>query len=132
MDVGKAAARIAALSFVHEDPAGLLQKLTVKAYANQVKHAMDDTRRPNVPMHMDMPGLSKTVGAFAEAALQLNKKQTLQLRADGSSTYLQASMTMYQAGQLPTYLLTWPDNKKNQYGLSAAWAISLDLSLIHI
>lgn len=128
MDVGKAAARIAALSFVHEDPAGLLQKLTVKAYANQVKHAMDDTRRPNVPMHMDMPGLSKTVGAFAEAAMQLNKKQSLQLRADGSSTYLQASMTMYQAGQLPMYMLTWPDNKKNQYGLSAAWTRETDSS----
>lgn len=90
---------------------------------------MDDTKRPNVPMHMDMPGWSKTYGAYSEAELKINKKERLQFRADGSSTFLKASMTMYQPGELPMYMLTWPDNRKNQYGLSISWLMQLDSSL---
>ena len=90
---------------------------------------MDDTKRPFVPIHMDMPGLSKTFGAFAEGEMKLNKKQRLSVRADGSSTYLSASMTMYQPGQLPMYMLTWPDNRKGQYGIAASWITEIDSTL---
>lgn len=36
---------------------------------------------------------------------------------------------MYHAGQLPMYMLTWPDNRKNQYGISASWLIQTDSTL---
>lgn len=126
MDVGYAAARIGSLSMHQENPSKSLYKWQVKIYANKIDHSMDDTKRPNVPMHMDMPGWSKTYGAYSEAELKMNKKQRLQLRADGSSTFLKASMTMYQPGELPMYMLTWPDNRKNQYGISAAWLLQID------
>lgn len=129
MDVGYAAARIGSLSMHRENPSNSLYKWQVKIYANKIDHSMDDTKRPNVPMHMDMPGWSKTYGAYSEAELKINKKQRLQLRADGSSTFLKASMTMYQPGELPMYMLTWPDNRKNQYGLSISWLMQLDSSL---
>jgi iron complex outermembrane receptor protein len=87
---------------------------------------MDDTQRPNVEIHMDMPGQSKTYGSYAEGSWKINKRQHLQVRGDISSTYLKASMTMYQPGQLPMYMLTWPDHWKYQSGIAASWQYELD------
>lgn len=129
MDVGYAAARIASISLHHNNELQRFSKWQVKIYANQVKHSMDDTKRPFVPMHMDMPGISKTFGIYGETELIINRKQKILFRADGSSTFLKASMTMYQAGQLPMYMLTWPDNRKNQYGISALWLLQVDSTL---
>ena len=126
MDVGYAAARIGSVSIHNENRNHLFYRWQAKLYANVVRHFMDDTHRPNVAMHMDMPGKSKTVGAFADAEMKISNTQKLLLRADASSTFLKASMTMYQPGELPMYMLTWPDNRKNQYGLSAAWLIQAD------
>ncbi|MBL0356127.1 MAG: TonB-dependent receptor [Chitinophagaceae bacterium] len=121
MDVGYAAARIASVSMYKENSTKRLYKWQTKIYANSVRHFMDDTKRPFVPMHMDMPGESKTVGIYTEGEIRMNRKQKIIFRADGASTFLKASMTMYQGGQLPMYMLTWPDNRKNQLGTSASW-----------
>jgi iron complex outermembrane receptor protein len=129
MDVGYAAARIASLSLHHENAVNRFYKWQVKIYANKIRHFMDDTKRPFVPMHMDMPGISKTYGVYSEGEMKINHKQKLLLRADGSSTFLKASMTMYQSGQLPMYMLTWPDNRKNQYGVSASWLYQVDSTI---
>jgi iron complex outermembrane recepter protein len=129
MDVGYAGARIASVSIHHDNKLKRLYKWQAKIYANKIRHYMDDTHRPLVPMHMDMPGFSNTYGIYAEGEIKINSKQKLLFRADGSSNLLNASMTMYQAGQLPMYMLTWPDNRKNQYGLSASWLLQIDSSL---
>lgn len=129
MDVGYAAAKIASISLHHERPSTRLYKWQVKMYVNHIRHSMDDTKRPFVPMHMDMPGISKTYGLYTEGELNIRSKQKIVWRADASSTYLKASMTMYQAGQLPMYMLTWPDNRRNQYGISASWVLQIDSSL---
>ncbi|MBL7739010.1 MAG: TonB-dependent receptor [Chitinophagaceae bacterium] len=126
MDVGYAAARMASVSINRENPGKALYKWETKVYANRVDHSMDDTKRPSVPMHMDMPGESRTYGMYSEGNYRLKNKQRLAIRADISSTFLKASMTMYQTGQLPMYMLTWPDNRKDQYGLSASWQIPID------
>jgi len=126
MDVGYAAARIYSLSFHKEDNTKRVYKWHTKIYANTIRHFMDDSKRPDVPMHMDMPGSSKTVGLFSEAEVRINRKQKLMLRADGSATFLNASMTMYQNGQAPMYMLTWPDNRRDQYGISASWLWQAD------
>jgi iron complex outermembrane receptor protein len=126
MDVGYAAARIGSVAIESENRNKELYKWSAKFYANRIKHYMDDTHRPDVTIHMDMPGISKTMGAFADGEWKLSPKQSLQLRADISSTYLMASMTMYQPGQLPMYMLTWPDHRKYQTGASASWQTELD------
>ncbi len=126
MDVGYAAARIGSVSIESENRHKPLQRWSAKLYANRVKHYMDDTHRPDVPIHMDMPGISKTTGAYADGEWKPGPRQSLQIRADLSSTYLMASMTMYQPGQLPMYMLTWPDHRKYQSGVSASWLMELD------
>jgi iron complex outermembrane receptor protein len=129
MDVGYANARIGAISMIQENNSRKLYKWQVKLYANKIRHFMDDTKRPNVPMHMDMPGKSVTYGGYFEGEIKINGKHRLQLIADASSTLLNASMTMYQPGQLPMYMLTWPDNRKNQYGIAAALSLPIDSSV---
>ncbi len=126
MDVGYAAARLGSISLEQLKNERLLNKWQVKLYANTVHHFMDDTHRPNVLMHMDMPGKSKTLGAIFDASLKLGVKSQLQLKADGSSTFLKASMTMYQPWQLPMYMLTWPDNRKDQVGTGVVWQLKTD------
>lgn len=121
MDVGYAVARIGSVSLQQEKPGQRLYQWTTKIYANQVRHYMDDTHRPNVPMHMDMPGRSLTWGMYSEGQVKLNNRQQVQLIADFSSTRLKASMTMYENGQPPMYMLTWPDNRKDQGGVGASW-----------
>lgn len=126
MDVGYANARIGAVSLVKENVPGGWRKIEAKLYANQVKHYMDDTQRPDVPMHMDMPGKSNTSGFYLEGTKSIGQRQSLTLRADASLTRLVASMTMYQEGQLPMYMLTWPDNRQVQTGVAAQYVLQLD------
>ena len=125
MDVGYANARIGAVSIVKEEASARWQTLEAKLYANKVKHYMDDTQRPNVPIHMDMPGQSFTSGFYAEGSKKTGNGN-LTIRADGAATVLKASMTMYQNGQSPMYMLTWPDNRQLQSGLAAQYAFRVD------
>jgi len=129
MDVGYAAARIVSFSMHKENHNRRIYKWQTKIYANRVRHFMDDTKRPFVQVHMDMPGESKTFGIYTEAEASFKPKQKLIIRADGSSAFLIASMTMYQNGQPDMYMLTWPDNRKNQYGIAASWLWQPDSSM---
>ncbi len=126
MDVGYAVARIGSISLQQENPEHRFFQWSAKLYANQVRHYMDDTHRPNVPMHMDMPGTSLTYGVYTEGIAKLNSKQQLRIIADFSSTRLKASMTMYEPGQRPMYMLTWPDNRKDQAGVGVNWEYKAD------
>lgn len=126
MDVGSAKARLFSISISNNHAGGKWHSKEAKLYYNFVNHQMDDTKRQQVPIHMDMPGQSKTAGFFAEASSRINSKQRLQIRADGTSTFLTASMTMYPPNEVPMYMLTWPDNRRNQAGISANWQWKAD------
>lgn len=126
MDVGYAGARIAALSWKNTSRMGKWQETEFKIYANSIRHFMDDSHRINVPMHMDMPGESRTYGGYASTKLVLNRTTQLDIKADWSSTFLKASMTMYQQGQQPMYMLTWPDNNTLQSGLGVVVTKRID------
>ena len=126
MDVGYAGARIASIQLRGLSTFRHLKDWSVRIYGNQVRHFMDDTHRPNILMHMDMPGESRTAGFIATGNWQYNSGSRLNMQADASSTFLKASMTMYQTGQLPMYMLTWPDNLRWQTGFGGVYTIQLD------
>lgn len=126
MDVGYAAARIISVTLDHAAESSRKLSWQAKVYGNSIRHFMDDTRRPNVPMHMDMPGFSKTIGFQSTGSIQMQTKQRLQFTVDASRTNLRASMTMYEANQLPMFMLTWPDNSKWQAGAGINWIVKLD------
>lgn len=56
MDVSRARAAIASVQHLVENIAPVLRSWETKLYYNNVLHEMDDTKRPVVPIHMDMPG----------------------------------------------------------------------------
>jgi iron complex outermembrane receptor protein len=105
MDVAKAEGLITSLSYKH-----LFRKASweTKAYYNHITHEMDDTKRPDVAIHMDMPGKSWTAGLYSLLTTS-QKQHDLALNYDLYYNRLFADMTMYPGGAAPMYMVTWPD-----------------------
>ena len=105
MDVAKAEGLITSLSYKH-----LFRKASweTKAYYNHITHEMDDTKRPDVQIHMDMPGDSWTTGVYSLLTTSL-KQHDVALNYDLYYNRLFADMTMYPGGAAPMYMVTWPD-----------------------
>ena len=105
MDVAKAEGLITSLSYKH-----LFRKASweTKVYYNHITHVMDDTTRPDVAIHMDMPGDSWTAGIYSLLTTSL-KQHDVALNYDLYYNRLFADMTMYPGGAAPMYMVTWPD-----------------------
>ena len=108
MDVAKAEAFITSLSYKHLFQDNQLESWETKVYYNHITHVMDDTKRPDVEIHMDMPGKSWTAGAYSLLTGSFGLHQA-QLNIDGYYNRLFADMTMYPGGAAPMYMVTWPD-----------------------
>ena len=108
MDVAKAEAFITSLSYKHLFQDNRLESWETKLYYNHITHVMDDTKRPDVEIHMDMPGKSRTAGAYSLLTGSFGLHQA-QLNIDGYYNRLFADMTMYPGGAAPMYMVTWPD-----------------------
>ena len=105
MDVAKAEGLITSLSYKH-----LFRNASweTKAYYNHITHEMDDTKRPDVQIHMDMPGDSWTAGVYSLLTTSY-KQHDVALNYDLYYNRLFADMTMYPGGAAPMYMVTWPD-----------------------
>ena len=118
MDVSLAEALIASLSYEYAPVATAVQSWETKLYYNTVTHIMDDTKRPNVPIHMDMPGWSDTYGMYSKAKGILGKHN---FTVDVSSFYNRsiAEMTMYpnDPNENLMFMYTWPDVRTLYCGL---------------
>ena len=109
MDVSLARAIISSLSFTQEKFLNF-SNWESKVYYNHIKHVMDDTKRPDVPIHMDMPGWSETFGFYSQADL-MKEKNHFFFKLDGFFNKSVAEMTMYpQNSEEPLmFMFTWPD-----------------------
>jgi iron complex outermembrane receptor protein len=110
MDVSLAKAIIGSVSYEYSNNEGFIKNLEAKIYANTVTHVMDDTKRPNVPIHMDMPGWSDTYGFYVKMKAKNNKHSFL-ANFNGYYNTSLAEMTMYPANSTEKlmFMLTWPD-----------------------
>ena len=110
-------------------------QLEAKIYGSNIFHEMDDSDR-TVIMHMDMPGWSNTYGAYVNWNLGTDKSNwnaTLDYYLNQS----RAEMTMYPVGEIPMYMLTWPDVFKhsismavsNEHRISTIFKLSTSLRL---
>lgn len=79
-----------------------------KVYYNHITHVMDDTHRPDVEIHMDMPGESQTAGLYSLLHAKSGRHDIL-VNYDLYYNRLFADMTMYPGGAAPMYMVTWPD-----------------------
>lgn len=130
MDVAFANANIVSLTHVYKGRKEGMNEIRSKVYFNHIDHAMDDSKRPaeTVPMHMDMPGLSRTAGFYSETGYQFAKHH-LQARLNGYLNRLTANMTMYPKDGNPMFMYTLPDAQRDllsldisdRYYLSEKW-----------
>lgn len=140
MDVSRARASLFAIDYKKKGRVSIQSKL----YSNSVQHIMDDSQRDSlfilknnpvgkpdsVFMRMDMPGVSKTLGAYFIAKIPTGKLSILTLKAENYTNYSLAEMTMHMRfvnakPEAPMYLQTWPEMMRNVSGIYAeeSWAI---------
>ena len=126
MDVGLAKANIYSFTYERFFFSNKLQKLELKLYGNNIYHEMDDTKRPDVPMHMDMPGKSDTYGGYFTLNWNNLNNHIITAKADAFVNYSIAEMTMYPYESAPMFMLTWPDVRRIVAGVygSDRWEIN--------
>ncbi|MBW3520245.1 TonB-dependent siderophore receptor [Flavobacterium sp. NKUCC04_CG] len=110
MDVSLAEALITSVKFDNHFDQGFITHWETKLYYNTITHRMDDTKRPNVPISMDMPGWSTTYGLYSKISGTTAKHTWIaQLNAYQNTSL--AEMTMYpkNPNELPMFMYTWPD-----------------------
>ncbi|MVT08749.1 TonB-dependent receptor plug domain-containing protein [Chitinophaga tropicalis] len=110
MDVSLAQALIASLSYYYHPVKSIISEWETKIYYNTVKHIMDDSKRPDVPIRMDMPGWTKTTGFYSK----INGRFGRHSWNTGVSAHINSSlaeMTMFSdtPGEKDMFMLTWPD-----------------------
>lgn len=133
MDVSLARAVIGSVSFNQDTLFGNFTNWESKLYYNNIKHVMDDTKRPDVPIHMDMPGWSETAGFYSQANFN-KKKNHFFFKLDGFYNKSYAEMTMYPTnGKEPLmFMLTWQDVRTKDVGFYAENHISLEKASVKL
>ncbi len=117
MDVSLAEALITSFSHNYTLESKMLQTLETKVYFNTITHIMDDSKRPDVPIRMDMPGWSETGGFYSKAEL-LIKNHFLTLNINGFFNKSLAEMTMFSnnPNEPNMFMYTWPDIRTQYLG----------------
>ena len=118
MDVSIAEALITSLKYEYVPLNSVISNWETKVYFNTIMHKMDDTKRPFVPVHMDMPGWSKTYGYYSKIKANYeNHHFVLNLNSFYNKSL--AEMTMYPAdpNENLMFMLTWPDVRTFYNGL---------------
>ena len=106
---------------------GLVRAWDTKLYFNAVEHYMDDTKRPENLVHMDMPGWSTTYGLVSQANLKRGR-YTAEIQLNAYNNLSIAEMTMYpqDRSNKTMFAYSWPWVTTRFAGLSMnnTWAIS--------
>ncbi|MDN3725404.1 TonB-dependent receptor [Aequorivita sp. SDUM287046] len=133
MDVSLARAVIGSVSFNQDTLLGNFTNWESKLYYNNIKHVMDDTKRPDVPIHMDMPGWSETAGFYTQANFNKERNHFF-FKLDGFYNKSYAEMTMYPANSNEPlmFMLTWPDVRTRNVGIYAEDHIDFEKSSVKL
>lgn len=131
MDVSLAEAFIGSFKYTYRNISELFSLWETKVYYNKVTHVMDDSHRPDVPIRMDMPGWSKTWGAYSKLKGNFNS-HSFSATLSGHHNNSLAEMTMYPADpdEKEMFMLTWPDVNTIYAGLHLEDRISLNPHMI--
>lgn len=127
MDVSLAEALIASVSHNYQNDSTFIKSLETKLYFNTITHIMDDSKRPIVPIRMDMPGWSDTYGFYSKATIKKNNHNML-VNLNGFYNKSLAEMTMYpnNPNESPMFMYTWPDIRTLYTGLYVKDAIAIN------
>ena len=110
MDVSLAQALIASLSYHYHPVKGIISEWETKIYYNTVKHIMDDSKRPDVPVRMDMPGWTKTTGFYSKLnGVLIGHSWNAGLTGHINNSLAEMTMFSNNPGEKDMFMLTWPD-----------------------
>lgn len=148
MDVAVAKGRVFAGEYHADNSIRKFSDLKAKVYANFVYHLMDDSNRDSlylvennhstwfdsVYMKMDMPGWSKTYGAYFEGHIAFTPRQRLYIKIEDYLHNSKAEMTMHMEnlsnpGEPPMYTETWPENYRHVTGFYLKNSMALNTSV---
>ncbi|EGV43954.1 TonB-dependent receptor [Bizionia argentinensis JUB59] len=126
MDVSLAEALITSLTHTYKNDSTFIKSWESKLYFNTVTHIMDDSKRPDVPIRMDMPGWSDTYGFYSKVGLE-EKNHRLLFNLNGFYNRSIAEMTMYpnDPNESVMFMYTWPDIRTLYSGLFVKDAITI-------
>ncbi|MCF8716162.1 TonB-dependent receptor [Joostella atrarenae] len=110
MDVSLAEGIITSVSHHYQNSEAKIKDWESKIYYNKVTHIMDDSKRPDVPIRMDMPGWSDTYGFYSKLKFDKNDHEMM-FNLNGYYNKSLAEMTMYpnDPSQPEMFMYTWPD-----------------------
>lgn len=110
MDVSLARAFIGSVEYITLPEDEKFTEWKTKAYYNTITHIMDDSQRPDVPIRMDMPGWSKTVGMYSKLKGIYNKHRwSLSVNAHYNNSLAEMTMFPENPDENDMFMLTWPD-----------------------
>ncbi|WP_270089954.1 TonB-dependent receptor plug domain-containing protein [Sphingobacterium sp. SYP-B4668] len=127
MDLWLSRAIITSVSYKQLFEDGIWKAWDTKLYFNAIEHYMDDTKRPENLVHMDMPGWSTTYGLVSRANLKSGDLVSeIQLNVYDNLSI--AEMTMYpqDRSNKTMFAYSWPWVTTRFAGLSMnnSWDIS--------
>lgn len=127
MDLWLSRAIITSAAYKQLFEEGVVRVWESKLYFNAIEHYMDDTKRPENLVHMDMPGWSTTYGLVSKINLKKDSYSSeIQLNAYNNLSI--AEMTMYpqDRSKKTMFAYSWPWVTSRFVGLSTnnSWDIS--------
>lgn len=108
MDLWLSRAMITSASYKQLFKEGLIKSWDTKIYFNTIEHYMDDTKRPENLVHMDMPGWSATYGLVSSMNLT-KERYTSDIELNAYNNTSIAEMRMY------------PQDRKNRTMFAYSW-----------
>ena len=127
MDLWLSRAMITSASYRQLFNEGLIKSWDTKIYYNTIEHYMDDTRRPENLVHMDMPGWSTTYGLISSIHLK-KERYTSAIEFNMYNNTSIAEMRMYPQDRKnrTMFAYSWPWVTTRFVGLSMnnSWEIS--------
>jgi iron complex outermembrane recepter protein len=109
MDLWLSRAIITSVTYKQLFKDGLVKAWDTKAYFNAIEHYMDDTKRPENLVHMDMPGWSTTYGLVSKANLKSGRYSSeVQLNAYDNLSIAEMRMYPQDRSQRTMFAYSWP------------------------
>lgn len=129
MDLWLSRTLIASAAYKQLFEASVAKVWDTKLYFNATEHYMDDTKRPENLVHMDMPGWSTTYGLVSNVNL-MQGDYTAEIQLNLYENVSIAEMTMYpqDGGNKTMFAYSWPwvTTRFSGASISNAWHLSDD------
>lgn len=127
MDLWLSRAIITSASYKQLFENGLVRVWDTKLYFNAVEHYMDDTKRPENLVHMDMPGWSSTYGLVSKVNLKRdNYSAEIQLNAYNNLSIAEMRMYPQDRSKRTMFAYSWPwvTTRFTSVAMNNSWEIS--------